>query len=163
MAGTETLSFITNPFFSNIILPFLLIFVVVFAILEKSEILGKDKKYANVIVALVIGFMFIAVQSFVGFTLRLIPLISVFIVILLSYFLIFGFIGVHQSKGLQITMTIIFGIAFIAAVLWATGLLTKWTASTSKADFIGVVTLVVIIGAAIALTVSSKGQRSSQP
>lgn len=160
MVGIETLSFIANPFVSNIILPFLLIFVVVFAILEKTKILGDDKKYADIIVALVIGFMFIAVQSFVGFTLRFIPIVSVFIVVLLSYFLIFGFIGVHETKELKTTMMIIFGLAFIAAVLWATGLLAKWTASTSKADFVGVVTLVIIIGAAIALTLSGKKSSS---
>jgi hypothetical protein len=40
---------------ANVLLPFILVFTIVFAILQKSEILGKAKKNYNVIVALVMG------------------------------------------------------------------------------------------------------------
>ena len=101
--AVETLSLFTHPLFMNVILPFLLIFTVVYALLEKTGVLGSDKKYANLIVAFVIGFMFIGVQSMVGFTLKIIPVIAVMIIILLGYFLVFGFIGIHQLKGMKIT------------------------------------------------------------
>jgi len=157
----ESISFITNPFFLNVILPFLLIFVVVYAILEKSNILGTGKKNANLIVALVIGFIFIGVQSFVGFTLKIIPIVAIFLIILLCYFLIFGFIGISGNKGIQIALGIIFGLAFIASILWATGLLAKITASSINSDVIGVIVLIIILGGAIALTLSTSKPAST--
>jgi hypothetical protein len=45
--------------FTDILLPFLLVFAVVFAILEKIQIFGGDKKNINAIVALVLGVSFV--------------------------------------------------------------------------------------------------------
>ncbi|GAG35226.1 unnamed protein product, partial [marine sediment metagenome] len=42
---------------TDVLLPFLLIFVVMFAILQKTRILGEDKKRFNMVIALVIGLM----------------------------------------------------------------------------------------------------------
>jgi len=98
---------------------------------------------------------------FVGFTIKFIPLIALFLVILLCYFLIFGFIGIHETKGLKITLGIIFGVALVVGVLWATGLLSKLVASTPMADIIGWATLIVILASTIALTMSS-GRKKAQ-
>ena len=50
--------------FTDALLPFLLIFTIVFAVLQKTNILGKDKKNFNVILALVLaltaGMLFIS-------------------------------------------------------------------------------------------------------
>jgi amino acid transporter len=47
------------------LLPFILIFTIVFAILQKSQILGTDKKNFNVVVALVLGLLFV-IPHFTG-------------------------------------------------------------------------------------------------
>lgn len=44
---------------TDIMLPFLLIFVVIFAILQKTKILGEDKKNLNVVVAIVVALLVI--------------------------------------------------------------------------------------------------------
>ena len=44
---------------TDVLLPFLLIFTLVFAVLQKTEILGDDKKNFNVIIALVLGLLFV--------------------------------------------------------------------------------------------------------
>ncbi len=44
-----------NMGITDVILPFMIVFVVVFAALQKSLVLGKDSKKYNVIVALVLG------------------------------------------------------------------------------------------------------------
>lgn len=153
MTETEVFSLFMQPLFTNIILPFLLVFTVIYAILAKTEILGKDKKSANVIVALVISFIFITVQGLVGFTLKLIPIVSVLIIVLLCFFLIFGFVGIHTARWAQITLGIVFGIALIIAVLWATGLIAKMGKISS--DTLGVILICAILGGAIALVVST--------
>lgn len=158
MADVQTTSLFTNPLLTNILLPFLLIFVVVFAILEKTNILGEGKKYANLIVAIIVGLLFIGAQSLVGFTVRLLPLVAALIVVLLGYFLIFGFVGIHLTKGMQVTLGIVFGLAFIGAVLWATGLLDKVTGTINEGT-IGVIVFLLILGGAIALVLSAKGKQ----
>ena len=55
------------------ILPFLLIFTIVFAILEKSKILGDGKRQIDAIVALAIGLLFIAFGSATDIVVRMIP------------------------------------------------------------------------------------------
>jgi hypothetical protein len=40
----------------DVILPFIIIFTIIFAALQKSHILGKDSKKYNVVIALVMGF-----------------------------------------------------------------------------------------------------------
>ena len=156
MAEAATLNILTHPILANAILPFLLIFTVIFAILERTKLLGDEKKSANLIIALVIGFIFISVQTAVGFTLRFIPIISVFIIVLLCIFLIFGFIDIHKNKGVQITLGVVFGIALLVSILWATGLLAKMTASPPNADVIGIIILFIVIAGVIGLLASSK-------
>ena len=153
--ATETFSWLTHPFFINVLLPFLLVFTVVYSILEKTAVLGKEKKYANLIISLIVGFMFIGVQSLVGFTLHLIPLIAIMIVILLGYFLVFGFIGIHENKGMKITLGILFGLAIISSILWASGLLDKITIPRLSSDAIALIVFLIIFGAAITLVLTN--------
>ncbi len=44
----------------DFILPFILVFTIVFAVMQKMEILGKDKKNFNVVIALVLALLFVA-------------------------------------------------------------------------------------------------------
>jgi len=152
-------SLFVSPFLSNIILPFLLVFVVVFAILEKTKILGEEKRNANLIVAAIVGFLFIGAQSLVGFTIRWLPLVAIFLVILLGYFLVFGFVGIHEVKGLKIALGIIFGLALIISILWATGLLGK-VAGAFTAETIGIIIFIAILGGTIAVVLASPTKTS---
>lgn len=142
-----------NPFFTDIILPFLLVFVVIFAVLRKSEVLG-DNKFADVIVAMVIAFIFVGVPQVVGFTMKLLPIITVLVVIILCYFLIFGFLGIHKSSGIMIALGIIFGLAFIGTILWATGV---WAKIVLNEALVGSIIMLVVLGGVIALVVAIGG------
>lgn len=148
-------SLLVHPFFTNVILPFLLIFVVIYAILEKSAVLGPDKRYANLLVAIIIGLLFVGVQSVVGFTLRVIPLVAMLIMILLCFYLIVGFIGLEKAKGITIALGLIFGIAFMIILLWASGLLGRIVGEV-RSEVIGIVAIVATLGAAIALVLTGQ-------
>ena len=117
------------PIFSDYIMPFLLMFVVVFAILEKTELLGKGKKQINSIVAFIFSLIFIALPGAVKTTQDLVPVIGVIIIILLSFLMLFGFVGGQVgpgkeglNKGLRITFGILIGLAILATLMWSTGL-----------------------------------------
>ena len=115
---------LSSPFVKDLVLPFLLIFAVVFAILQKSEILGKDKKQTDAIVALVVGLLVVAVGSATNIITGLMPILAVGLVVLLVFFLLWGFafqgkLEVH--KGVRWAIAVIAAIAVVITVLYLTG------------------------------------------
>ena len=157
----QTLGLLANPFFTNVILPFLLIFTVIFAILQKTKLL-EGKKGIDIIVAAVIGLIFVGVQAVVGFTLKLLPIIAALVVVLLSIYLVFGFIGVHQSKALQITLGIIFGIALIVVLLWATGTMPRTSGIRLSEQAIAYIIFCIALVGVIVVAVTSKSKSESE-
>lgn len=91
---------------TDILLPFLLIFTVIFAILQRSKILGIDRKNFNVVVALVIGLLVIIPhitgtypydRDVVNILNNAIPQISIFIILILMLVLLVGIWGAEVS------------------------------------------------------------------
>ena len=120
--------FLQNWIFTKFAFPFLLIFFIVFAILEKTKIFGEDKKQLNALLAFVIGLIFVSVaypKEVVG---NLILFLTVALVVVFVTLLLWGFAtggnlntdflsnrGVKWAVGL-------FVIGVVAlAVIWATG------------------------------------------
>jgi len=165
MALEDSLGLFGQPLFTNIILPFLLIFTVVFAILEKTSILGKDKRQINAIVAFVFGLVSIGVPAAVGVISKVIPIIAVIIVILLAWMLVFGFIGGTTKEGalpggLQTAFGIILGIAIVVTILWATGALEFVKAQVWSGTAFTTFIIVAFIIAVISIVLSGKPEKA---
>jgi hypothetical protein len=159
----EDLGLFGQPLFTNIILPFLLVFTVIFAILEKTSILGKDKRQINAIVAFVFGLVSIGVPAVTGVLTKVIPVITVMIVILLSWMLVLGFIGGTTPEGglppvLRLTLGIILAIAFIITILWATGALDFLRTQPWSDTVFTTIIIIVFIIAVISIVVSAGGK-----
>lgn len=90
----------TSQIFVETILPFLLIFTLVFAVLEKTEILGKKKRQIDAIVALVIGLTFVAFGRETDIVVRLIPIMGVALVVILVFMLLLG--SIYQPESFKI-------------------------------------------------------------
>jgi len=116
---------LSSPFFVNSVLPFILIFTVVFAILQKTQILGKGKKQIDAIVSLVIGLIVISFANAVGIITSLLPFLAVSAVIILVFMILYGMLfkegEFEMNKGLRIAFGILIGLAVIIAVLISTG------------------------------------------
>jgi len=115
-----------SPFFINAVLPFVLIFTVVFAILQKSEILGKGKKQIDAIVALVIGLIVISFANAVGIINSLMPFLAVGTVVILVLMIMVGLFHFDKEKGVfpqpvKIGLMVVVIIAVVVAVMIATG------------------------------------------
>jgi hypothetical protein len=151
-----------NSFILYLLLPFLLVFVLVFSILEKTNILGEGKRYANVIVGMVVAFIFVAVPQVVGITIKFIPLIALILVVLLCLLMLFGFVGikVEESKGLKIALGIVLGLSLLGIFAWSTGIFEKIQFNSTILQY---VILVAVFGGAMALVVSGSGKKSSTP
>jgi len=162
----ESLSFVQDPFFYSVLLPFILVFAVFYAILEKTEVLGKNKRMVNLIVSFCIGFIFIGVPHLVGVALDIIPIFALAVIILLCLLLLFGFAGikVEDSKALKATVGIVLALALIGIVLYATGvfsLLTSATLSNSVINMIVFGVLIIIIILVVVLGGQGKKPESS--
>jgi len=161
----EETTFLQNWVFSKFLLPFLLVFFIVFAILEKTKIFGEGKKQINALVAFVIGLIFVGAvypKLVVG---NMILFLTVAIVCLFVILLIWGFIfgdekGFKPENWMKWVLGIIGGVAFIGGVIWATGIsdnlgtFFKGTLGTSV--WINVVFVVVIAGALALVLLSGK-------
>src|SRR3989344_469488 len=82
----------------DVVLPFLLVFAIVFAILEKTKILGTEKikgeeytkRNLNTIVAFVIGMFVIATNKIVTALNQALPNVVFLIVIIISFLMLVG-------------------------------------------------------------------------
>lgn len=111
------------------IYPFLLIFTILFAILQKTKILGEDKKQIDAIVAFVIAFIFVTAIGPKDIVSNLILFLTVAIVIVFVILLLWGLVSGEKGlkfenapKGLKWVIGIVIVIAVIIAVLWASGI-----------------------------------------
>jgi len=114
-----------SPFVVEILLPFLLVFTVVFAVLQKSEVLGKGKRQIDAIVSLVIGLSTVAFGKATGIIIALMPFLAVSLVVVVVFMILVGAFykegefGVH--KGIKIAGGIIAFIAVVVAVVYISG------------------------------------------
>src|SRR3989344_2148241 len=115
-----------SDIFVQIVLPFILIFTVIFAILEKAKILGEDKKQIDAIVSFVIALIFVSYSYATGVISNLMPFLGISAIVILIFMILFGFVsagkeGFEMNKGLKITFGVLIGIGLIIVVIWATG------------------------------------------
>jgi len=93
---------------ADVLLPFLLIFTVVFAVLQKSHVLGRESKKYNVIVAMVMGLALVFPHVLghyppqsdpVNIINSALPSISVVVIAVLMVMLLLGVFGAEFNLG----------------------------------------------------------------
>ena len=145
--------------FFQIIIPFILFFAVIFAILEKSKILGENVRAVNGVVALVIALTATGAVVVTGIVSTMIPLVMLSITVLLLFFLMYGLFAGDLSQvapGIRISFGIASGVAVALIFLYSANLFSYVTG-----EIIGMVLLIAAVIAVIATIVSaSKGSSS---
>jgi len=94
MPEAPLVTFLADYGFYEIILPFILVFAIVYGILSKVHIFGKDKKNVEVMVSFVLGLLAIGSLRFSGFLKDFIPQLGFGIIIVIGLALILGLFGV---------------------------------------------------------------------
>lgn len=151
----------TSPLLTQIIFPFLLVFVLVFAILDKTKILGEGKRQINAIISLVIGLIFISFSRAVGIVVNLMPFLAVVLVIILVFYLMLGFVfnekeGLNVPKGIKIAGGIVVLVALIIAILVVSDYWDRFLELfTGGGTLVSTIILLVVIGAALAIVLFS--------
>ena len=157
---------LSSPIVMEVLLPFLLVFTVVFAILQKTSILGKGKKQIDAIVSLVIGLIVVAFGYATNVIVSLMPVLAVTAIIILVFMILYGM--VHKEGELDLNkyirggVGILVGIIVVVSVLILTGgwdyLIDFYNTSNSDAIVANVAFVIVII-VAIAIVVWGKGKK----
>jgi hypothetical protein len=107
--------------------PFLLVFFIVFAVLEKTKLLGDDKKQLNALISFVIGLIFIGVAYPTEVIGNMVLFLTVALVVMFVVLLLWGFVFGDIKEGFKPTgwmkgvLAALIGVAVIIAVFWATG------------------------------------------
>jgi len=159
-----------NPFFTEMLLPFLLVFVVVFAILQKSKILGDGKAQIDAIVALVIGLILIGVKQPREIIVGIMPWLAVGVAVILVFLILYGFIAGDLSKApdwMKIVFGILAGLFTIGVVLYVTGLwgiIGDWfSGGDTSGIWMNVLMIALIIGAmAVAVFSGKRGKKKDE-
>lgn len=163
MAGT----ILSGPFFTELVLPFLLVFTLIFAILDKTKVLGDGKRQINAIIGFVVGLMLIAFPQARDLVVNLMPLLAVLAVIFLVFMILYAFASVGEEKveipsGLKWVMVGIFSLAIVIGLIIFSGAwdtLNNYMGGGGKGVVMNVFFVIVVIGGIVAVVASGKGEQ----
>ncbi|MBU0999623.1 hypothetical protein KKG24_04995 [Patescibacteria group bacterium] len=125
----NAIEFLKEFGFFDVVLPFLLVFSITFAVLEKTRILGVEsdgktpKKQINSMVAFVIGMIVVATNKIVTILNEAIPNIVLLLVMIVLFLMLAGTLAKNDKDGfkldsnLQTTLVIVSLISIIIILL----------------------------------------------
>ena len=115
----ETVSLMQDTGVYAYLLPFLLIFAIVFALLEKTKVLGDDKTNINALVSIIIGLILIVQQGIVEIINRFLPRVSLILVVILMALVVIATIAGKKFSGFQGAWLGFFIFVGMAAIIYA--------------------------------------------
>ena len=156
------LEFLVSVGLLDVMLPFILVFTIVYAMLERTAVLGfekgKPRKSLNAMVGFVLAFLTVASLQQVQLLQTLSSLSAVGVIIMLAVILVLGILGVniHNSKLFMGVGLLVF-LAGLLVVLNQLGVLPPSFSDVLSPQY-GAPILVVLVFFAIAWYVVSGGQ-----
>lgn len=110
----ETIDYLVEIGVYDVFLPFLLVFSMVFAILEKTKILGSDKTNINAVVAVVVGLLLVVQKGIVEIINLFLPRVSLIMVVILMGLLLIAMVAGKEFTGVTGTT---FGVAVVLIII----------------------------------------------
>ena len=130
----NAIGFLQNFGLFDVVLPFLLVFTIVFAVLEKSKIFGTEKvderevtkKNINSMVAFVIALFVVVTKQIVSSLQQALPQIVLVLVVIVSFMLLAGtFVSgrePYEVKGMALKiLSVIAGVAVLGIIFNSIG------------------------------------------
>ncbi|MCF7910118.1 hypothetical protein K9L16_00405 [Candidatus Pacearchaeota archaeon] len=152
--------------FTNFAFPFLLIFFIVFAILEKTKIFGDDKKQLNAMISFIIGLIFVSAVAPKLVVSNLILFLAIAIIVAFVGLLLWGFLAGEEGPKIagdnfkKVVAGVII-VALVIAVIWAAGwwdnTLSFFGSQNWASSFWTSLLFIIVIAVAIAVAVKSGG------
>ena len=107
--------------FFDVALPFLLVFTVIYAILQKVNIFGPNSKNINVVVALVTAFFVIRTPLVATVLSQLLPRVSTLVLIIIMSLIVLGIFGFRgdTSTGIVMILALVLTLAGLGWSIYA--------------------------------------------
>jgi len=146
------------------LLPFLLIFALVMAILQKSKILG-DQKGLNIIISVVIGFLALQLDFVPMLFRELFPRVGVAVAVLLILLIFIGmFVDVDDKTKWPSYVLMAIGFVMFLIIIVQSFDRFGWYGSWNMTDYTGwIILAVLLIGLIVAVSVAKNDSGSSKP
>lgn len=170
--------FLDSVGLTDVLLPFLLIFVIIFAILQKTKILGDGKKNLSVVVAIVVGLLVVVPHVtgrfpansdpviIINDALPQVSLVLVAIVFLLIMIGVFGqdmvFLGVTAPGWITLFSLVVIIIIFGGAAGWWSGYFGQTLEDFFGTEGIAVAIMLLVFGIIIAWVTSDSKDREDK-
>ena len=154
---------LTSPILTDAVYPFLLVFILIFAILRKTELFGEDSRQTDALISLAIALIFVTFSNAVGIVQKLVPVLAVMAVFILMFMILIGFIwqgkeGFTVPKGVKITVGIVvllvLSVAMIVVVGWWDKAVTFVQGTGGNSPIVSTAIFLVIAAGAIAVVLS---------
>lgn len=158
----------------DVLLPFLLIFTIIFAVLEKSKILGEGKKNMNVGIAIIFGLLVVvphvtgnypAGYDPVKIINAALPSVSLLVVAIIALMILIGvfahdrvMLGVSAPGWIGLFSVLALVFIFGSAAGWWTGGLVDWLERIFGSDIIAVLIMILVFGIIIAFVTGGGGE-----
>jgi len=146
----------------DVVLPFLLVFTIVFALLERTKVFGVEKiegkeytkKNLNSVAALVIALLVVGSSKLVGIITKVSSQFVVLLFLVVLFLLLVGSFFMEKPEGVYLEggwktvfmIIVFFGLAFIfldALGIWDDTL--DFLSGTSKGELVGSIVLIILI------------------
>ena len=154
----------------DVFLPFLLVFTIVYAVLEKVKILGDDKRNLNIVVAIVLGLSVVIPHITNSFPIDFdpvdiingaLPAVSILVIAIIMLMILIG-VFAHDKIFLGLTMPGWIGFFSILAIIFIFGASAGWWGGSTFGslssffgeDVIEIFIVIVIFGIIISFIAS---------
>jgi len=92
----------------DVALPFVLVWVLVYAVLQKANIFGSQSKNFNMIISLAAAFLFIRNEYFISIMNKFLPNVSILLLVVVLFLAIVGLFGGSSSwRGIPLFLVMI--------------------------------------------------------
>lgn len=163
---------------TDVILPFLLIFAIFFAIFQKSRILGDTKKNLNMVVSLIIG-LIVVIPHVLGtypsdnwdpviIMNKALPAVSILVIAIIMLLILIGifggeakFLGASMPGFISFASVVIIILIFGGSAGWWPGFF-DWLLSTFGSDVVSFIVIILVFGIIISFIVSEPKDREQR-
>jgi len=104
--------------FYDVVLPFMLIFTIIFAILQKIKLFGEASKNINIVIAIITAFFVVRVPEITSTINMFLPKVSMLVLVLLMFLLILGIFGT-KAEGWTGLPFFLAEIGAVIGIVWA--------------------------------------------
>lgn len=161
----------------TVVLPFLLVFTLVYALLDKTRVLGVEsigdetypKKNVNAMVAFVIGFFVVASSQLVAIISEIMANVVLLLILITFFMLLVGAMDREKKEGFQLegwTRKAFYGIMFVGILLiflnafgWLQ-LMWDYLVYNWDSQFVGIILTFIVILAMMAFVIHDPDKKN---